>query len=167
MKAFANTVNKIDHFFFILAQIILVITMLFSSLDTILRYVSKSPIVGGYEIISEYMLPYLVFFAISYVFKQGEHVRVTLLIRLLSSKTREVLMFITNCLSVILIGFLTYTTYIKTFNAFQDGEYSSNVLAYPLWPAYAVLVVGYGILAIRIILTIIRKENPYLQSEAE
>lgn len=165
MNALVNVVNKIDGILYKIAMFILVFTMLFSTTDTLLRYFANSQIPGGYEIVAEYMLPYMVFLSISYVFKEGGHIRVTMLTRLLSKKVQDGLMIMSHILSIILVVILTYASYVKTYEAYLIGEYSASVLAYPLWPAFAVLVFGYGILTLRLLVTLITRENPYPDGE--
>ncbi|MCQ6275377.1 TRAP transporter small permease [Bacillus sp. V3B] len=165
MSAVVNIVDKIDGYLYKLAMFILVFTMLFSTTDTLLRYVANSQIPGGYEIVAEYMLPYIVFLSISYVFKEGGHIRVTMLTRLLPKKVQDGLMLMSHILSIVLVLILTYASYFKAHGAYLIGEYSSSILAYLLWPAFTVLVFGYGFLALRLIITIITRENPYSDGE--
>lgn len=166
MGAITSTVAYIENFFFRIAQIVLVILMLFSTFDTTLRYVFHQSIGGGYEIIAEYMMPYLVYLSISYVFRTGGHIRVTLLTDALSKKVQSILMVITNFLSLTLFCFITYATFFKVLKAYEIGERSANVLAYLLWPAYVAVLIGVVLLIIRLIVTIIKREDPYEKAES-
>jgi TRAP-type C4-dicarboxylate transport system permease small subunit len=167
MRYFAAAVDAVENGLFRVAQVVLVFLMLLSALDALLRYLFSRPIEGGYELMAEYVMPYLVFLAFSRVYKMGGNVRVTVISNHLSSSIQNVLMTIFNIMSIALFCFISYAAFLKTSQAYANGEYSFNVLAYPMWPAYAVVMLGTGLLVLRLLVTVIRRENPYAESELE
>ncbi|MCL4442426.1 MAG: TRAP transporter small permease [Firmicutes bacterium] len=127
---------------------------IFISLDAASRYLLDRPISGGFEITEEYLMPALFFLAVSAVYKMGGHVRVTMFIRYIPSFLMRPLQVIMDLLGIAFSVLVAYGAAVTTAKAVQFQEYSISILAYPLAPAYAMALIGFGLLSIRLIISL-------------
>ncbi|MCS0543042.1 TRAP transporter small permease, partial [Aeromonas veronii] len=127
---------------------ILIIIMLLTSFDTITRYFFNTPIPGVNGIVSEYLMPYVVYLTLGYVFSKGGHVRVTLLIEKFPLYLNKAIMRFFDLLTIILFLLIGYGGLKRTISAAEVNEFSANIISYPLAPAYFSAVIGSIILII-------------------
>lgn len=135
----------------IVAELTLLVLMLITTADVILRYFFSAPIPGVFEITEEYLMPYMVFLGISYVWAKGRHVRVTLLSRRIPVHIYEGVAVGLNSLAFAYFVCLTVTGFERTLRAIRLGEASHGLVQYPLSPAYFVVVIGCGLVAARVL----------------
>lgn len=126
----------------------------FITLDAASRYIFRKPIPGGFEITEEYLMPALFFLAVSAIYVRGGHVRVTMLLKYIPLPVRRFLRFLNTLLSLGFSALVAYGGYIVTGKALHSGEYSNSILAYPMAPAYAFILLGFGLLSIRLLFTV-------------
>ena len=129
--------------------IVLLFMTFFITADATSRYIFGLPVPGGFEISEEYLLPTLSFMAMSAVFVMGGHVRVTMVVDKLSKSIMRPINFIQD---ILMLGFsllVTYGAFLTTIKAFEKGELSNSMLAYPMAPAYGMVLLGFGILSLR------------------
>jgi TRAP-type transport system small permease protein len=146
---FDRILSYIEDKFFGCSVILLVVMTIFITCDAAARYILGNPIPGGYEISEEYMLPALTFFALSAVFVMGGHVRVTMLVDLLPKKLMRPINFIQDVLCLAFSLVVTYGALLTTVKAFVNEEYSNSILAYPMAPAYGIVLLGMALLTLR------------------
>lgn len=75
--------------------------------DVLGRGLADKPLRGAFEL-SEYMLGIIVLSAVAFTEVTGGHVKVTLILDRVSSKTRSILEVISAMLSLLLFGFLSW-----------------------------------------------------------
>ena len=95
----------------------------------------------------------------SYVFSKGGHVRVTLISDKLPDKVNMVLSIIYNIISAIIFILIAFGSYGRTVRAIQTNELSSSVWAYPLAPAYFIVVIGSVLLVMRFVEAAFRRKT--------
>jgi TRAP-type C4-dicarboxylate transport system permease small subunit len=82
------------------------------------------------------------FLALAYTFKNGGHVRVSLLLYQLAPTTRRWAELICLLLALLLSGFFVFYLVEMTIESFVFGEVSSGVVAIPLWIPQTFLTAG-------------------------
>lgn len=150
------TVRVFDFLENKLYQLSLIITLfmtLFITVDAVTRYILGTPIPGAFELTEEYFMPALVFLAISAVYRKGGHVRVSLLLKYIPRPIQRPISYIMDLLSLLFSMVVAYGASITTFAAIQDHEKSMSLLAYPLAPAFALALIGFGFLTIRLVIS--------------
>jgi TRAP-type C4-dicarboxylate transport system permease small subunit len=125
--------------------------MIFISADALGRYILNMPITGQYEITEDYLMVALVFLSLSHTYVMGGHVRVTILLRFIPSPLKFVLNTLFNSMAAVFFALLTYATFGVFTEAVEVGEFSPNILRYPMAPAYFLVPLGSAILCIRLI----------------
>lgn len=139
-----------------LFQLGLIITLamcLFIALNAAIRYLFGVPITGTIELTEEYLMPGLIFLSLSFVYKNGGHVRVTLLQKHIPPRLYRPIAILMDLLVLIFLLIITYASSITVSGALRDHEKTMSILAYPLAPAYAMAMICFGFLTIRVILS--------------
>jgi TRAP-type C4-dicarboxylate transport system permease small subunit len=143
--------SYIEKLFFKVSMFSAAFMMIFVSADALGRYILNMPITGQYEITEDYLMVALVFLSLSHTYVMGGHVRVTLLLRFIPSSLKFVLNTLFNLAAAVFFALLTYVTFGVFIEAVKLGELSTNILRYPMAPAYFLVPLGSAILCIRLL----------------
>ena len=128
--------------------------------DALARYFLSAPIEGAMELSNEFLMPTLVYFAISYVYKLGGHVRVSIFSDLLAPSVQRVLLRISDALTVLLFAAITWGIVSRTISSYLMNEYSSSPLGYHLAPSYAIVAVGSFLMTLRTLVATVTGQHP-------
>lgn len=118
---------------------VLVITLLIS-FDVLMRYFLDQPQLFVDELTS-FLLVAVIFLGTGPTFQKGGHIQVDLLTSRLRSRTQDRMRILTLLIGILLLGIITYETWISTAVAFRLGRVSA-VMLYPLWIAMAFVPLG-------------------------
>jgi len=132
-----------------------ILMMLLVTADVLGRKFFHQPVPGSVEITEDYLMIALVYLAMSYVYTQGGHVRVTMFRRFIPGFLKLPVDTLLNLFALLFFVILTVRGWTTTLRAFKFQEFSSCILAYPLAPAYFILTLGAALLCVRILETII------------
>lgn len=122
-----------DRFLRLLALVggvILLILMVFTVLDVLLRYVFNAPFRSIYEF-TEYMMALIVFLGIPYCGWVGQHIAVDVFARWLDRPALRFLPAILSLLSAALFALIAYETILETVATIEQA---SNLLRWPHYP---------------------------------
>lgn len=148
---FGRLLDGAERWCFRLSCAGVVAMMLLVSADALGRFVLDSPITGAYELTEDYLMVILVFLGLSHSYRKGAFVRVTSFTRFFPRRLRRILERVSAATAAVLVGAIAAGAFDTTLRAIRIGEFSSNLLQYPLAPAYALVVVGCGLLALRLL----------------
>ena len=158
MIRFESGVKRLAEYMSVIAGASIIIMMLLSTADVLLRLggplYSKykyeflsliQPIPGTYELVS-FLGTVAAAFAIAHTSIKGGHVSVSLITQLLAKKTRTIIQIITNTLALLFFGLLTWRSILYAEELKQFGEVSMT-LQMPYYPfvyglAFASLIMG-------------------------
>ncbi|MGM0903582.1 MAG: TRAP transporter small permease [Bacillota bacterium] len=146
--------NKLDQLFVYIASFALFIMMLLIFTNVITRYFFDKPIAGVIEFTGEYLMVFVVFLAMSFTQKEGGHVKVTILERMLPEKGKFILDLLVKILSVSIFLVLTYTSFLLFTRHLNQDIRSISSVAYPLAPAVFVISLGSFVMSLRLILSL-------------
>jgi len=141
--------------------------MLLISADVLSRYLLGNPITGAVEFTEEYLMVMAVFLALSWTFKEGGHIRVELVVRLLPARWQDRVYAIGNAIAGIVFAVITALAATTAVDVWQEGVTSSSSLAYPMAPTYVVIVVGSFALTFRLLLAAFLAVRTGATEEAE
>jgi len=130
------------------------VLMLLTNVDVILRKSAGFAIPGLYEITEDYLMVALVFLSISYVQKKGGHVRVTLFLKYIPKRFLFTINKIIDALALSYFSLIAGITWQAGIEAWEFNAISSSNLAYPLAPAIFLVCFGCGITSLRILLSL-------------
>jgi TRAP-type C4-dicarboxylate transport system permease small subunit len=166
MKAMGNSVKKltgkgvvqtIEKGTAFLSAVFILIMVCLIATDVAGRYLFNSPIRGSYEIIENYLMIFLVYFGLAYAYREGAHIRLTILENHLPSRTKTGINYFVqafSCLYIVLLFIATTRT--NLVNKFTEKLDLARNLTPPLWPSYAVISGGLLLMALLIFLDLWR-----------
>jgi len=152
MSKIGKVLTKVEGFFNIFAGIAITGMMLLITLNTVLRYVFKTPITGVEEVVSCYLSIILVYLSISYCYRRGGHVRVNALEDKMPEWLKRVIKGVFGLLSSAYFFLIAFTNITSMIRAYQNNSVPGGTVDAPIWPGYLVLVIGAFLVAIRVLL---------------
>lgn len=108
-------------------------------------------IVPSTEDFSSYLLGSASFLALSYTFRSGGHIRVTLLINLLSSNFQKKLVHFTLAVFVIIAAYGSYFLSFLAYESWYFHEVSQGYIVVPLWIPQLPMALGSMLLVIALL----------------
>lgn len=151
MKLLNRWLDKVDYFMGFISAGTLFLMMIWIFVDVIMRYFFNNPITGTIEITGEYLLPIIVYLAISYTHKQNGHINVDLLYYKFSKGTKRVVGLFTNVVGLLLFIILGISNFLEGLNYFAKDIQSVSLLDYPLAPAMMIISFGILLICIRLV----------------
>ncbi len=91
------------------------------------------------------------FLGMAYSFRNGDFVRVTLLLDSLGPATRRRLEIASLAVALVAIGYLGYWAALFTYQSWQFNDIAGNMVAIPIWIPQMSFVVGSAILVIAVV----------------
>ncbi|MBY8976906.1 TRAP transporter small permease [Rhodobacteraceae bacterium NNCM2] len=125
----------------------------------------------GYVDWIEQAMPLIAFMGISYVMREGGHIRMDMLVSHLKGRALWAVEFITTLAVLILMGLLVWGTWEHFGRSFDFGapmwsRDSSMDIALPIWPAKLLAPVAFGVLCIRLVLQLWGYARAFLTGQA-
>jgi TRAP-type C4-dicarboxylate transport system permease small subunit len=136
MQTILNITKKCSKFLNAVGGVILVLMMLLTVLDVILRYLGK-PITGTYELMG-FSGALVIGFAIAQASLDDAHVSVDILTDRLSPLRKKLLLVVTKLIGLILFALIGWALFMKGHDLYRTGEVSLT-LRVPYYP------VAYGL----------------------
>lgn len=136
-----------------LSAVALTVLLIATFTGVIMRYVFAAPLLGANEIIQLVSIV-LVMLAMPAAAHQGDHVRVDVL----DSRIGAIGRFAGDILSRAVAIYILYQLAIRGWAKLLDAaefEDATNMLQIPIWPFYALLVLGTALFAIVLVLQLI------------
>lgn len=99
-------------------------------------------IIPSTEDFSGYLLAAATFLALAYTFRMGGHIRVTLLVHMLSSKLQRRLMLLVLAIFVIIMAWGSYHICYLVYESWDFEELSQGYIAIPLWIPQVPMALG-------------------------
>ncbi len=108
-------------------------------------------IIPSTEDFSGYLLAAASFLALAYTFRHGAHIRVTLLIHLLSPAHQRKLMYFVLFIFSVVTGFGAYHLSYLVYESWSFRELSQGYIAIPIWIPQLPMALGAVILFIALV----------------
>ncbi|MBC8239237.1 MAG: TRAP transporter small permease [Alphaproteobacteria bacterium] len=150
----------IEEFLTYCSVVIIICVMFWVVAEVIGRYVFNSPLPGHLEG-AELLLPMIVFFGVSYVQARDGHVGMTFVVDALPKKVRRVTDILSLIVSALTCAALAYFASKNVWLAWIYDDVTMSPPYWPVWPSAAVIPLGYGMLAVRMVLQILQKLVPH------
>lgn len=146
-----KALGKVEKVLTFISGSALTLMMFWISADAVGRYILKKPIPGTSEFNEEYLMILVVYFALSYTYTQGGHVRVSLFLRFFPKSTHRWVGALGDALGLSLFVLLTIASWGVAMDAFNKHVITNSILQYPMAPAYFAIPIGSGFLSIRLL----------------
>lgn len=123
------------------------------------RNAANSPLPGYVDWIEQAM-PLIAFMGVSFVQREGGHIRMDILVGLLKGRALWIVEFITVFFMLLLMLLLVWGSYAHfersfSFDAPLWSRDSSLDIALPLWPAKLLAPIAFGVLCLRLCLQLL------------
>jgi TRAP-type C4-dicarboxylate transport system permease small subunit len=125
--------------------------MLVTVVDVVVRYTWNSPLGWSQELITYYLLPAAFFLALAHTLREDGHIKITILDRFLSARTRWVMSTGGHVLSAVLFALVAWKGFEKTGEAWRAGSVYPGYFSWPTWISLAFVPVGVTLLELRIV----------------
>lgn len=141
--------------------------MCLTTADALSRYALNSPILGALELTEKYLMVAAIFLGLSYAYRGGLFIRVTLLVDRLPERGRMAADLFAQLVTLAFSLFVLFATARQAIRALSDATQLST-LPINVGPAYSFVPLGF--LALTVILLIdlarlMRKEPPLSTGE--
>lgn len=155
MSAFIRYIDRATAGLGTLSGITVLIVMLVVCGDVAGRSFFNAPLVGATEF-SELLLACLIFFGLAAAQQARQHYMVELVVVRLSPRVREFLAGLTLLMSAGVTGLLFWYSVGQAISSFEMDEISFGTVAFPIWPARAIVAFGLGLFSLQYIIQFLR-----------
>jgi len=155
MKSIEKVLSLCEFVLVTIAIAATAIMMLLTSADAIFRYAFNSPILGAYEITEKYLIVAMVFFGLSYAYRDGVFIRVTFLIDRLPRNWRIGADHLSHAISIFYSVIFLVATGRQAWRALSDAT-TMSVLPILIGPAYCMVPIGFLALTILMLIDLPR-----------
>lgn len=139
----------------VLSGLVIMLLMLFTVTDVILRSVFHNSIPGGFEIAQNYFLPISVFLALPYVYGTGTLPKMDLLMHRLPVTARNAVIHLLLGLEVLVFLAITFYSFgYAVDSSSRDRAFPAGGLLLPLWPVLFLVPLSFLMMFIEAALTI-------------
>ena len=108
-------------------------------------------IIPSTEDFSGYLLAAASFLALAYTFRNGGHIRVTLLVHLLPSSLQRKLMYLVLIVFAVIVGYGAWNLSYFVYESWAFHELSQGYIAIPLWIPQLPMALGAALFFIALI----------------
>jgi TRAP-type C4-dicarboxylate transport system permease small subunit len=129
-----------------IAAVILGFMMMLTVVDVFFRYILNAPLTGAIEI-SELLMVVLVFPALGWIAIERSHIRVDLVVTLLSRKAQLLVEIVTLLLTLGTFAIITWQSILES----REVGMSTSLLSIPEAPFHWVMTVGFLMLCLAIV----------------
>lgn len=152
----------------ILAGILVVLVMLLVTGDVLFRYALSSPIRWAPEI-TEIFILYIAFLGTAWVLKRDGHIKLDLVMRVLSPKAKNTLLFFSYLVCFAICCIIFWFGIKTTLLCFERNMYDPTVMEFPIGPIVAIIPVGTFFLILEFARKLIRlfQKEPVSGHETE
>lgn len=142
--------SPLENFLNFLSGLLIFALMLMGMLQIVLRTLFRNPIYGYIDIVEVGMIAFALF-SISYVMREGGHVRMELLVGFLKGRALWIAEFIGAAVAFIITAILIPYSWTYFDRAWSFGD-STIDIELPTWPAKLVVPVMLSVLLVRLII---------------
>jgi TRAP-type C4-dicarboxylate transport system permease small subunit len=133
-----------------LAMGVLVIMMLLTVADVLLRYIFRRPILGTVEL-TEYMMVPVVFLAIPWCAIKGAHAKIDLIVERFPPRVQGIFDSVSGLISLFMISLICWQGFLESKDMWVS-HIGADMLNVPTYPFY--LIVGIGALLFALVLLV-------------
>lgn len=153
MKVFTKLASLFDRTLDVMAAcagILLILIMIFVSVDVAARYFFNRP-TGWVTEIGSYVLLYVTFMVAAWVLRGEGHVAMDSITNFFGPKTQSLIQMVTSTVSALVCLVLAWLGAKVSWDLFQTGYFTPTMLELPKWFLTAIIFIGSFLLCIQFI----------------
>lgn len=143
---------RVENLFARLSQLSLFVLLTLVVVQIFTRYVLNDPMAETVAITETYLMPILVFFAISALQRADGHIRVDVVYINLKGRTKQVCDLFIYIVSAVFWAIVVYASASETLFSLEMGYEVSKNFPVPMASALAVVPIGGALICIRLVL---------------
>lgn len=147
-----RAVERIEDAGALVAGLSIFVIMIIVFLDVFLRYFLRSPFTWSYDLVSLYLVPILFFLVISETFKRNHHVAVDILYLRFSPIWKRIARLLIALLMLPILWEMIRLSAQDAITGYRNNEVLSGAILWPIWIPLGIVVVGFGLLLVRLLL---------------
>ncbi len=155
MQALGTILRRCELVLVYAAVVACAAMMLLTSADALARYLLNSPILGAYEVTEKYLIVMAIFLGLSYAYRGGVFIRVTLLVDRLPPRGKLLADHFAHALSIGYCLIFMFATGQQAVRALSDDT-TMSVLPVLIGPAYCFVPLGFLALTILMLIDLPR-----------
>jgi len=140
---------RVESVWMVLAGLTIIVMMVFTVLDVILRYGFNSPLSWWFDVLMNYLLLTPFFLAFSYTLAKHGHLAVEYFSKQLHRPTLHMLLAISFAGAFAVFAIITVLTAIDAYYAWVHDDVLAGVILWPMWIAKALIALGVLPLSLR------------------
>ena len=153
-----RTLLRLERVFALISGLSVFALMLLAVVSVSGRNAANAPLPGYVDWIEQAM-PLIAFMGVSYVMREGGHIRMDILVGKLRGRLLYIAELITTLCVLLLMVLLVWGTWAHFARSFDFGapmwsRDSSMDIALPLWPAKLLAPIAFGLLCLRLCLQV-------------
>jgi TRAP-type C4-dicarboxylate transport system permease small subunit len=157
MKSFfsglARKIEGLNYLVYIISSLAILLSAFVLTYEVVMRYVLRTPTIWEIEA-SVYLTIMATFLAAAYGLKDGAHINIDLITRLLPPKHNARLSIVTSVLSLIFCIIIAWKGWEMWWEAFSKGWESESIWSFPLAVPYFFLPLGMTLLSLQYMIQI-------------
>lgn len=159
MQFLENALKNLENLLHAIGCIALVLVAGFINADILLRVIFDSPLQIQFEFIELYLMPMIATLSLAWVLRKGGHLSLEIFSPINFGKAWPFLRFIILVASLIFFIALTYQSGEFALRAFVGDKIHMGIIDWPLGWAYAAIPIGCGVLCLRLLFEIVKKQG--------
>ncbi|MCF8009498.1 MAG: TRAP transporter small permease [Halanaerobiales bacterium] len=148
MQIYEKIIKNICRYLASIGAVCLLIIMFAINLDVGGRVIFNRPIYGTLGTIRT-LLIFLIFLSVGFTQVRKAHIRVEFLLKKFNIKARRVIIILGLIYDFIIIGMLSYGSYLVAYRSFITRETLSGIINYPVWPGRYAVAFGLMLLMLQ------------------
>jgi TRAP-type C4-dicarboxylate transport system permease small subunit len=156
LDALETMVRRCEDLGMAIAGIAFVAMVATTAVDVVLRYVFNSPLIWAYPVITNYLIVALYFCAVSATQRRRHHVGIEIVTRRLPPRLRGLCAAFADVAILIFCLVIAYCGAGLFWTAWAQNEVLPGIIAWPRWPSFLLVPMGFGLAVLRLLLQLRR-----------
>ena len=152
-SALARKIEGLNYFIYRISSLAILLSAFVLTYEVVMRYVLRTPTIWEIEA-SVYLTIMATFLAAAYGLKDGAHINIDLITRLLPPRFNAGLSIVTSVLSLFFCILIAWKGWAMWWEAFSKGWRSETVWSFPLAIPYFFLPLGMTLLSLQYMIQI-------------
>ena len=153
MKILSNVLERLALAILLVGGVGLLMSMFLGVGDVVGTQFLQSPLPGAREL-TESTMVLIVFGALAYAQIERSHIRVELVYSRMGPRTQAFMDVVSDVAAILFFSLLLWQAINEAILSVQLGEATVGLIRFPLYPARIILVVGTGLLILRLLIDV-------------
>lgn len=163
----ADEYTKFARWVAVISGVVVVILMMYSTIDVAGRYLANHPVPAAYEFTNIFLI-YITYFGVTLVQARGGHMRLGFIWEKAGPRGRALIDLISSIIGFFIIGIVMWQGWLYAIYSWQQGEVTMGLYTVPLFPGRIALAIGATLFLVQYVIDVIKSAlvvaNPSLAS---